>query len=223
MRILIIRHGQPNYELDCLTETGRREAEMLADRIEKMKIDSFFVSPMGRARETCEITVKRLGVQAEVCDWLHEFDVKSAEGEELWDICPEKWTADKLLFDKDTYLQSAFLDAKETGARAEAIKKGIDGILARYGYVRKGGAYISGRNDATIALYCHFGAGCVTIAHLLGISPMLTLQGFSCEPTAVAMLCSDERFDGLVNFRLHSYGDISHLGKTPDGGVVAYK
>jgi len=29
MKILIIRHGDPNYEKDCLTDLGRREAAAL--------------------------------------------------------------------------------------------------------------------------------------------------------------------------------------------------
>ena len=31
MRILIIRHGDPNYRDDCLTEKGKREAKLLAE------------------------------------------------------------------------------------------------------------------------------------------------------------------------------------------------
>ena len=44
MRLLIIRHGDPDYEADSLTEKGWREAELLADRMEKEKIDYFYVS-----------------------------------------------------------------------------------------------------------------------------------------------------------------------------------
>ena len=29
MRIIIVRHGDPNYELDTLTKTGWREAELV--------------------------------------------------------------------------------------------------------------------------------------------------------------------------------------------------
>ena len=35
MRILIIRHGDPDYEHDSLTEKGWREAALLADKLEK--------------------------------------------------------------------------------------------------------------------------------------------------------------------------------------------
>ena len=31
MKLLIIRHGEPDYSIDSLTEKGWREAELLAD------------------------------------------------------------------------------------------------------------------------------------------------------------------------------------------------
>ena len=37
MRILLIRHGDPDYSIDSLTETGWLEAEALSDRIGIMK------------------------------------------------------------------------------------------------------------------------------------------------------------------------------------------
>ena len=30
MRLILVRHGEPNYQLDCLTEFGRRQAEAAA-------------------------------------------------------------------------------------------------------------------------------------------------------------------------------------------------
>ena len=52
MKILIIRHGDPNYEIDGLTEKGKREAEFLSERISKLDVRKFYVSPLGRAKAT---------------------------------------------------------------------------------------------------------------------------------------------------------------------------
>ncbi len=68
MRILLIRHGDPDYINDCLTEKGRREASLLADLMEKETVKDFFVSPLGRARETASYTLKRLKRTAEEKD-----------------------------------------------------------------------------------------------------------------------------------------------------------
>ena len=38
MKILIIRHADPDYEADSLTSQGWKEAELLAGRISKMDI-----------------------------------------------------------------------------------------------------------------------------------------------------------------------------------------
>lgn len=50
MRLLIVRHGDPDYEHDTLTEKGWREAELLAERLSKLNVKEFYVSPLGRRR-----------------------------------------------------------------------------------------------------------------------------------------------------------------------------
>ena len=73
MRILIIRHGDPDYEKDSLTQKGWHEAELLADKMEKTDVTAFYVSPLGRAQDTASVTLKRLGRNAKTYHWLREF------------------------------------------------------------------------------------------------------------------------------------------------------
>ena len=42
MRLIIIRHGDPDYANDNLTEKGKREAECLVDRIAKLDVKAFY-------------------------------------------------------------------------------------------------------------------------------------------------------------------------------------
>ena len=51
MKILIIRHGEPDYSIDSLTEKGWREAELLSRRLAPLGIRDFYVSPLGRAQD----------------------------------------------------------------------------------------------------------------------------------------------------------------------------
>ena len=60
MRIIIVRHGDPNYELDTLTKTGWREAELAAEYLAKLQIKAFYVSPLGRAQDTAGCTLKKM-------------------------------------------------------------------------------------------------------------------------------------------------------------------
>ena len=74
MRLIIIRHGDPDYSIDSLTPTGEIEAELLAERIAKLDIKAFYQSPLGRAKRTAFHTLKKMGREAETLDWLREFD-----------------------------------------------------------------------------------------------------------------------------------------------------
>ncbi len=54
MKLLIVRHGDPDYSIDSLTETGWIEAELLSDRLCKLDVKAFYCSPKGRARDTAK-------------------------------------------------------------------------------------------------------------------------------------------------------------------------
>lgn len=228
MKLLFIRHGEPDYSRDCLTENGLVQAAHLAKRLEKENITAAFHSPMGRAAETAQICMDGRDIPLTMCSWLREFDVKVhdkdlPEDVPVWDILPVNWTADPLLFDRIRYTESAVSQGTEIAERAAAAAKGLDEVLASYGLVRDGGIYRKLKDcDETLVFFCHFGITCVMIAHLLGVSPIITLQGMSAEPTAIATLCTDDRFGREVNFRLHGFGDINHL-PTQGIGKVNYQ
>ena len=76
MRILLIRHGDPDYENDTLTEKGCREAELLAKRALSLHMGKCYVSPLGRAQRTALPSLEAAGCKAETVEWLQEFPAK---------------------------------------------------------------------------------------------------------------------------------------------------
>ena len=52
MKLLIIRHGEPDYAHDTLTEKGWREALYLAERIAPLRVKHYYVSPLRPAPGT---------------------------------------------------------------------------------------------------------------------------------------------------------------------------
>ena len=48
MRLIFIRHAEPDYSIDSLTEKGWREAKLLAERTKRWKVDEFYCSPLGK-------------------------------------------------------------------------------------------------------------------------------------------------------------------------------
>ena len=73
MEILIVRHADPDYVHDSITDKGIKEARLLADRLCKLDIKAFYCSPLGRAQKTADYTLTRLGRQVEILPWLQEF------------------------------------------------------------------------------------------------------------------------------------------------------
>ena len=44
MKLLFIRHGDPDYTIDSLTEKGWKEAEFLSEKIAALDVRDFYVS-----------------------------------------------------------------------------------------------------------------------------------------------------------------------------------
>lgn len=217
MKILIVRHGDPDYSIDSLTEKGWREAEYLSDRLAKLDVKEFYVSPLGRAKDTASFTLRKLNRTAVECEWLREFAPKIERPDDpdapvVWDWLPQDWTGDERYYRYDEWYDTEIMKKGKVREEYEWVTKSLDELLAKYGYVRDGHCYrVERANEDTIVFFCHFGLGCVLISHLLGVSPMVLWHGLCAAPTSVATIITEERRKGIASFRMGAYGDISHL------------
>lgn len=219
MKIRILRHGDPDYEHDTLTEKGHREAKLLADKLSKEKIDFIYSSPLGRAKDTCMYTARAIGKEKDVVvkDWLREFDKKLTlpSGRERgipWDMLPEEWIDEPKMYDYKTWYGQEFYRAADMESAYKKVTDGLDGVLADHGYVRDGDVYRTEQgNRKTIAFFCHFGLEMVLLSHLCGISPIPLWHHFVALPTSVTTLYTEERREGTAVFRCVGFGDTGHL------------
>ncbi|MBR2861421.1 MAG: histidine phosphatase family protein [Clostridia bacterium] len=216
MKILIIRHGDPDYSIDSLTEKGRREAELLSERISKLDVKKFYVSTLGRARATAQYTLDKMGRTAEVCEWLKEFppiiDKPNRAHSIAWDWLPEDWTDKEEFFDKDAWGSVSNMKNGKVKEEFDRVNSELDKVLAQHGYKRENNYYrVENANEDTIVFFCHFGLECVLLSHLLNVSPLVLWHGFFAAPTSVTTLITEERRKGIAYFRASGLGDISHL------------
>lgn len=217
MKILLIRHGDPDYEHDSLTPKGWKEAELLADRLIRLDIRGFYCSPLGRAKDTAGVTLNRLGRSAAVLPWLQEFparilDPESGERRIAWDLMPSFWTRRADLYDKDRWYRDPVMASGDTEKIYKSVAEGIDGLLNGYGYRRDGMFFrTEAGNKDTIVLFCHLGVEFALLSHLLGIAAPVLWQGFFVAPTSVTVLATEERKKGEVYIRCKALGDTSHL------------
>ena len=220
MRILIIRHGDPDYEHDSLTEKGFREAELVAKRFEKERFAAIYCSTNGRAMKTCEPTAKLLGIEPKYRDWLREvpfcFDFPGYRDRKYWfSYPPQAWDAEPAMESVSEWDKAPFFAQSGIRAHIDNVNRQLDAILSSYGWSRRGHYYhmLPDCQDVAIAFFCHQGLGTALIAHLCSL-PVAMLWNTSMTPTSsVSTIVMDKiRTDEPISVaRMISMGDTSHL------------
>ena len=89
MRLILARDGQTDWNLQRrvqglsnlgLNETGRRQAEALAQSLKGVKVDAIYTSPLRRAQETARAISRFHQVEVVILDGLKELDVGEVDG-----------------------------------------------------------------------------------------------------------------------------------------------
>ncbi len=217
MRILLLRHGEPDYTTDTLTEKGRREAELLSRRLSAYRIRDFYVSPLGRARETAEATLRPLHREAEVLNWLAEFrgrypDPETGRSLLPWDFPPRMWTAQPGLRSASSWADAPLYKGGTVRQIWDETTRGADELLGRCGFRKDGPVWLGNRNSHdTIALFCHFAISMAFLGYLLDESPVPLWQHCLCLTSSLTEVITEERVPGEVSFRVVRLGDTAHL------------
>ncbi len=217
MRLLFIRHGDPDYEKDSVTPKGERGIGLLAEKLRREKIEAFYLSPKGRAQRTAQATLVRMGQSGTTVDWLREFTVPvrhpdTGAEQLMWDFYPSFMDRYPQLYSADEWKSVPFIAESGVPLAYEETCGGFDALLASHGYRRRVLDYAAERpNRDTLAFFCHFGVTCVLLSHLFNLSPLALLQHFAAAPSSVTTVYTEEREKGIASFRCASYGDVSHL------------
>lgn len=184
MKLLIVRHGDPDYTIDSLTPKGWKEVDYLSEKLAKLDVKAFYVSPLGRARDTASLTLKKMNRTATEEPWLREFDARIhrpdvPEKEMIsWDWLPQDWTAEPRFYLPDEWWKVPVMMEGHVKEEYDWVTTNFDALLASHGYVRDGLTYRAEHaNNDTIVFFCHFGLECVLLSHLLHISPMVLWHG----------------------------------------------
>ncbi len=216
MEIWIVRHADPDYEHDSITEKGEREAELLAERLSKYDFSAVYCSPLGRAQKTASYYLERTGKSAEILDWLREFEgnVETEDGGRMqcWDRKPAYWTKTDDYYSYEKWLDVELMKKGDVKRHYLKVKDGIDSLFKKHGYEKNGRIYdVTNSNHDRILIFCHFGVEAVMLSHIFSVSPMILWHNFVALPTSVTRLASAEREEGKAIFTAIQFGDLSHL------------
>ena len=220
MLLYIIRHGDPDYETDSLTERGVLQAEAVGKRMADAGITRVFSSPMGRARQTAEPTCRLLGLDYTVEPWAHEIGdehrLTPYPDGELKSVS----LVDRVHFRQDGGINLSYEQAFQapgfstSGMKAaqDTITAGGRDFLERLGYKEENGVYrILAPNNDKVALFCHAGMGRIFVSYLLHIPLHLMWAGFNYTHSGVTIIEFKNSKTGYTVPRLLCYSDMSHL------------
>ena len=199
MRIIFIRHGEPDYEKDDLTEAGFKQAELVAPRLKDEGIEEIWSSTHGRAISTSKPTAELLGLPVKSVDFIREVTWGSKTGEKLfagghpWDIADEMARNGLNLNDPD-WRNNPYFKTNKVLDCVDTIEKGTDEWLAEHGYVRNGFYYdhiVEEDDHHTIAMFSHGGSSSVAIAHIMNLPFPYVCALLHMEFTGITILRMD--------------------------------
>ncbi|MFN8528877.1 MAG: histidine phosphatase family protein [Anaerolineae bacterium] len=219
MKLYIIRHADPDYPNNTITNAGKLEAAALARRLAAHGLDYIAASPLPRAQLTAQPTADLLKLPVQTEEWLLEVagwdtDPDPIDGGFIpaWDIPGEKLRANRAYHGWETWDSTEPLHRPIFRETVTRFQHNADQFLARFGCVRNGTNYqVSADNTMQIAAFCHNGTALLWLSLLLHIPPPLIWASFWHAPSSVSTILFELRSESNAAPRALSVGDTSHL------------
>ncbi len=226
MRIVLIRHGHPDYAKDCLTELGQEQAKKAAVRLQEEGICEIYASSCGRAKETAAYTAELLSQNIKIVDFMREIKWGSSNGGELYeDGHPWNTAAYALSLGcslmEESWLQNPPFSNNIVLEEVRRVKQEADQWLETLGYRREGDLYrvVGEDTDRTVALFSHGGSSTALLSRLLNIPFFYLCRALCPDFTAITVISlSDEK--GMLTAPTIEYAnDARHI----KGGSITYQ
>ena len=218
MRIYFIRHGHPNYELDCLTDIGHRQAEACAERLKDTGIEKIYSSSQGRAKQTAAHTAEKLGLTVEPMDFIQELAWGSKTREPIFkDGHPWFVVDDMVLKGEDIFCQNweetDRFSSSVVGQRVKTVTDGTDEWLKTLGYQREGNYYrvVGDHTNKTVAMFSHAGSSSAALSHLLSAAFPWVFQVIRLDFTSITIVDLGDEPGTLTFPRLTLLNDARHI------------
>ena len=219
MLLYIVRHGDPIYETDSLTERGKLQAKAVGKRMFDIGIDRIFSSPMGRAMETADPACQLLGLEKNIEDWAREIQ------DERLTPFPDGKMKSITLVQNTYYLENGNINLPYersfecAGINQSRMKSAVKFIeengkvfLEKLGYREENGVWrILRNNEEKVALFCHAAFARAWLSTLLHIPLHIMWASFEYTHTGVTVVEFKNNDNGFTAPRCLCYSDMSHL------------
>lgn len=222
MLFFYLRHGDPIYNPDSLTELGIQQAEALSKRLALYGLDKIYSSTSNRALMTARPTCDKLGLEPELVDFANEHhawvDLTVLENDKREWIFHNPKTLELLSDESVVCLGHKWYEHPEF--KEYNFKNGMERIAAEsdnffenLGYERiKGtGKYkVINPNEQRVALFAHQGFGIAFLSYLLNIPYPIFSTHFDIGHSDMTVIEFKE-IDGYAVPRVLTLSSDSHL------------
>lgn len=223
MKIVLVRHGHPDYQNDCLTPLGHQHAAQAALRLQEEGITEIFSSPYGRAVETAKHLANALSLDITTLDFMREIKWGSSDGIEVyadghpWDTSLYAAALGNSLMDESWTKQPPFCN-NIVFSEVERVARESDAWLSSLGYQREGANYrVTGDNtNRTIALFSHGGSSSALLSRLLNLPFFYLCRAICPDFTAITVLSMLDEKGILTTPTIEIANDSRHIRS---GGV----
>lgn len=182
MLFYYLRHADPIYSPDSLTDLGKRQAEALAHRLASHGIDKIYASSSQRAQDTARPTAEITKKDVTVLDWANEgifwreATAVLEDGRRTWLMhLPEyrlTFRSDEVrALGKEWPTHEAFCDLP-IGEGMKRIGRETDAFFAELGYIhdRENNCFRAVRhNNDRVAFFAHQGFGVAFLSEILDV------------------------------------------------------
>lgn len=229
MRIVFVRHGEPDYANDCLTERGRAQALAAAERLREENISRIWSSPLGRAAETAAAASQVLGLPVQTLDFMREVSWGSRDGTPLyagghpWDTA-DKLAREGICLNDPGWREHPYFRSNTVLDCVSEVEEGTDEWLRGLGYRREGNYYRCVRRDSTqetVALFSHGGSSCAAIGHILNLPFPYACALLHLEFTGITVLRFDRRPGSKALPCLELANDSRHIREADGHRLIA--
>ena len=193
MDIYLIRHADPDYANDSITELGVQQANKLGAYLNAVPLTHIYSSPMGRARKTMAPTLENRNIEPVILPWLHELEGNYIDDRWTWNVSLHelhtKPALEKIIED--------FMDEQ----RQQLIDSWTE-FMDEHGYKRNGSGYrATGEVESgkCIAMFAHAGLILTLLSAIYEWPLVKTYTGVTYNPT------------GITHLRMHPVGKIHQL------------
>lgn len=221
MLFIYIRHGEPIYDPDSLTELGKKQAEDVAKYLSIKGVDQIFSSTSNRAIQTALPTAKSFNKEITYLDFAHEKHVwndltLSTPTGKVWlfhskEILDLFHSREMLELGMNWYEHPKFIHSSYKDVMKQIQHESNHFFAALgYEYMDYGKYKVTRENDDRVVMFAHQGFGFAFLSLLLNIPYPIFCTRFELGHAEVTLI-EFKNEEGYCYPKLISLSNKTHL------------